>query len=308
MIEVPVTIALPTFGREKVLTDTIGQLLQQTPRPAEILVLDQTPTHDAETTQFLDKHHSTGAIRWLRFGPPSQPAALNRGLRESKQPFVLFLDDDIRIDQGFVEEHFEAFGDENIWAVAGQVLQPGEDEDIDYVHDSTGGTFSDFDFCFRSARRCFVENGMSGNLCVRREKAIQVGGFDENFMPPVSYRFDNEFCKRLCRAGGKILFEPKARIYHLRAERGGTRSVGSHMKSISPIHGVGDYYFAFRQPISFASIAYVFRRPFREVRTKFHLAHPWYIPVKVVGEIRAIFLAVLMVFKGPKLFDSANRE
>jgi GT2 family glycosyltransferase len=120
---------------------------------------------------------------------------------------------------------------------------------------------------------------MSGNMCLRREAALTLGGFDENFLPPVSYRFDSDFCKRLIRAGGKIRFEPSARIYHLRAARGGTRSVGCHLTSASPVHGVGDYYFAFRQGFNLATLGYVLRRPLREVRTRFHLRRPWWIPV-----------------------------
>ena len=36
---------------------------------------------------------------------------------------------------------------------------------------------------------------------------------------------------------------------------------------------------------------YLARKPFREVRTKFHLLHPWWIPVKLIGEIRALISA-----------------
>ncbi|MBT5307200.1 MAG: hypothetical protein HOL31_19235, partial [Candidatus Scalindua sp.] len=124
----------------------------------------------------------------------------------------------------------------------------------------------------------------------------------------VSYRFDNEFCKRLCRAGGKIVFEPKARIYHLRVKQGGTRTNSNHMTSISPEHGVGDYYFAFRLGLSSETLYYILRRPFREVRTKFHLRHPWWIPVKLVGEFLALFLALLLLFRGPRYLHEAEND
>jgi GT2 family glycosyltransferase len=245
-----------------------------------------------------------GRIRWIRLEHPSQPAALNVAICKSTQPFLLFLDDDIRIDPGFVKAHYEAFESEEIWAVAGQVLQPGEAEDTGYRHQPQTGLLADVDFVFRSAAKCFIRNGMSGNLCVRRNRALEIGGFDENFSPPVAYRFDNEFCKRLVRAGGKILFAPEARIYHLRARRGGTRTSGSHMTSISPEHGVGDYYFALRCAAGREKFFYMLRRPFREIRTKFHLAHPWWIPVKFIGELRAIRLAFKLCRRGPRLISA----
>jgi len=278
--------------------------LLQDPPAADILVLDQTVAHEQKTDDRLGEWDRSGRIRWLRLPEPSQPAALNVALRHSTQPFVLFLDDDIRIDQGFVRAHYEAFGAEEIWAVAGQVLQPGEEEDEQYVHSPTSGPFADCEFLFRSNKKVFVENGMSGNLCVRRARALEIGGFDENFTPPVAYRFDNEFCKRLSRAGGKIVFGPKARIHHLRAQRGGTRTNSNHLKSMSPEHGVGDYYFALRCARGLDRWRYVFRRPLREVLTRFHLKHPWWIPVKLIGEMRALLWACRLVRQGPRLMAS----
>jgi hypothetical protein len=45
------------------------------------------------------------------------------------------------------------------------------------------------------------------------------------------------------------------------------------------------------------------RRPFREVCTRFHLRHPWYIPVKFIGEIRAMFAAIHLHHAGPRRLD-----
>jgi len=300
----PVTVAIPTFGREQILLDTIEMFLLQDPPAAEILVLDQTVAHEQETDDRLGEWERSGRIRWLRLPEPSQPAALNVALRHSTQPFALFLDDDIHIDQGFIRAHYEAFDAEEIWAVAGQVLQPGEEEDQQYVHPPCSGPFADCNFLFRSSKKVFVQNGMSGNLCVRRARALEIGGFDENFTPPVAYRFDNEFCKRLCRAGGTIVFEPRARIYHLRAQRGGTRTNSNHLTSMSPEHGVGDYYFALRCARGLDRWRYVFRRPLREVLTRFHLKHPWWIPVKLIGEMRALLWAYHLVRQGPRLMAS----
>jgi glycosyltransferase involved in cell wall biosynthesis/GT2 family glycosyltransferase len=297
----PLTIAIPTFCREQVLLDTVGMLLSQEPRAREILVLDQTPQHEFATQSQLESWNSAGLIRWIRLSEPSQPGALNVALTCATSEFVLFLDDDIRIEPGFLRAHTSGFRSEEIWAVAGQVLQPGESPDHDYHHEPDQGAFADCGFCFRSASPAMIENGMSGNLSVRRARALQLGGFDENFLPPVAYRFDNDFCKRLCRLGGQIAYEPSARIYHLRAPRGGTRSNSNHMTSSSPEHGVGDYYFAMVNSSGTALWKYVLHRFFREVRTKFHLRHPWYIPVKLLGEFRAILCAARLSATGPKL-------
>ena len=227
-VTLPISVAIPTFGRDEVLIDTISQLLLQSPRAAEILIVDQTPKHEEATMARLTLWHQEGVIRWERLSQPSQPAALNHAIAIADQPLVLMLDDDIRIGPDFLSAHHAAFDEPEIWAVVGQVLQPEENEWVNYKRLEQSGPLADIEFPFYSSQRAFIENGMSGNMCVRREKALALGGFDENFLPPVSYRFDTDFCKRLIRAGGKIRFEPQARINHLRATRGSQVTVAIH--------------------------------------------------------------------------------
>ena len=66
--------------------------------------------------------------------------------------------------------------------------------------------------------------------------------------------------------------------------------------SPSPRHGVGDHYYAMLHAKStLHAHAYCARRILREVRTKFHLTHPWWIPVKLIGEMRAYVAARRLV-------------
>ena len=149
---------------------------------------------------------------------------------------------------------------------------------------------------------------MAGNLSVKKEAALRAGGFDENFIPPVSFRFETEFARRLIAAGGKIRFEPSASIRHLRAGQGGTRTQGSHLSSASPVHGVGDYYYALRCGRGLERIGYMLFRPFREVRTRFHGSHPWFIPVKWIGELRAFMLACQLNARGSRLLEMERKS
>ena len=145
---------------------------------------------------------------------------------------------------------------------------------------------------------------MAGNLSVRRDRALAIGGFDPDFVPPVSFRFETAFAKRLVAAGGRIRFEPAAEVRHLRATRGGTRIHGNHLASASPLHGVGDYVYALKHGRGLERLGYIARRPFREVRTRFHLRHPWFIPVKFVGELRALFMALRLARGARKTLKS----
>lgn len=317
----PDSIVIPTYGRDQVLCDTIQSLLALADRADEILVVDQTLDHDSPTTERLGSWDREGAIRWIRLERPSITGSMNRGVQEAKGEIVLFLDDDIVPQADLVRAHREAYEKHpEAWAVVGQVLQPedwGQGEEpqdprmgrsMGYAGGaargrSLGSLWGCLDFAFNGMEAAWVGNVMAGNLSVRRERFLAVGGFDETFGPPVAYRFETEFAKRLLRAGGSIRFEPTASIRHLRSARGGTRSAGGHLTSASPVHGVGDYYYALRCGQGFERLRYLLRRPFREVGTRFHLRHPWWIPVKFVGELRALLLALRLHRQDPRLLS-----
>lgn len=299
--QLAVTVVVPTFGREQVLVDTLQSLLACDPIPAEIIVVDQTPRHEDQTEQFLQKLGDAGRLRWLRLDKPSIPTAMNVGLRAAQSAIVLFVDDDIQPAGDLLAAHADAHAEfPDTWAVVGQVLQPGESPAGRGLWAPSHGILADLDFPFWSNERASVVNVMAGNLSVKRDKALLAGAFDENF-EGVAYRFETEFARRVIRRGGQILFEPAASLRHLRASRGGTRVLGNHLTSASPLCGMGDYYFAMQSGWNFATIRYMLRRPLREVATQFHLWHPWYIPVKLFGEFRSFWTGLSRWYRGPRL-------
>lgn len=292
-----VTIVIATYCREQVLVDTVEALLAQKGE-AQLLVVDQTPEHTPTVQAALETWERDALISIERQAWPSIPRAMNLAILRSQRDIVLFFDDDIVPGPGVVQAHAAGYVAENVWAVAGQVLQPGEAPSSEERVSQWKGLRASLDFRFNSMSRAFVKNGMSGNLSVRRVRALEVGGFDENFRG-VAYRFETEFCRRLGRSGGRVLFEPAASIRHLRAPRGGIRSHGNHRSSPSAAHGVGDYYFALRCGSFAETLGYIARRPLREVSTRFHLTHPWWIPVKLWGELVALGWALWLAASGP---------
>lgn len=293
------TVAIPTLNREQVLIETLKYLLALRPPADEILVVDQTSVHEPAIASLLNELHQQGKIRLLH-QTPSIPRAMNRALQEASSELVLFVDDDIVPDADLFQRHLTAHQQADVLAVVGQVLQPGEQPE-DIAHVQTGHNLkSDLQFCFRSTQAANVLNVMAGNLSVKRDVALAAGGFDENFVG-VAYRFETEFCRRLNRYGGVVRYEPSACIRHLAAPRGGTRSFGGHLKSSRPEHSVGDYYFAMLEGRPVEGAFYMTRRFFRSVMTRFHLKHPWWIPVKLLGETRGFFWALRLRSSGQKL-------
>lgn len=287
-----ITVAIPTYNRGAILVETIERLLALKPPPAAIVIADQTREHPPDIDARLHAWNAAGTIRWLRLPQPSIPHAMNEALLAASTPLVLFLDDDIVPDASLAGAHIAAHGDDAIWAVAGQVLQPGEEPaDVEQPRD-------DLEFRFRSSRGRLVTNVMAGNLSVKRERALRIGGFDENFTG-AAYRFETDFAKRVVSAGGTILFEPSASIRHLKLSSGGLRSYGDHRVAASPAHTAGDYYFALHHIPAFHR--YALRRLVKNVITRYHATHPWTIPAKIAGEVRGLLLARRLFRKGRRL-------
>lgn len=294
-----VSVAIPTFGRERVLLDTLNLVLKLDPPPAEVLVIDQTPAHEPDTEAALRRYQDGGAVRWIRLSRPSIPAAMNHALAEARHPIVLFLDDDVVPTPALVRRHAENYADDAVWAVNGQVLQPGESPGRPAARDPGRGLWRDLGCSFWGDERREIANCIACNVSVRRRRALEVGGFDENFVG-VAYRFETEFCRRLIRHGGKMIFDPRASLRHLKAPRGGTRAYGNFLTSARPEHSVGEYYFALRHGPGWERAGYIVTQLVRRVCSRFHLKHPWYLPPKAVGELRGLWWALRLNRAGPR--------
>jgi glycosyltransferase involved in cell wall biosynthesis len=288
----PVTIAIPTYRREQVLLETIHSLLALPTVAVEILVLDQTEQHEPATLQALDTLHRDHSIRWLRLSPPSIPCAMNTGLLEASQPLVLFVDDDIRPEPELVSAHVAAHAAHAGGLVAGRVIQPWEE----------GVDLSGLD-SFARTRSGTIDEFIGCNFSVRRDLALQLGGFDENFVR-VAYRFEAEFAHRYRRQGLAIHFEPGACVHHLKVTGGGTRTFGEHLLTYRPDHSVGAYYYGLRT----RTLREFMMRPIRAVATRYHLRHPWRIPASLVAELGGMLWAMGLYLRGPKYVRGGKRD
>lgn len=283
------SIAIPSYRRGAVLLETLERIQALEAAPAEVLVIDQTERHPEEVARRLGALARDGAIRWIHLERPSIPRAMNCGLLESRQPFVLFLDDDVVPAPDLLERHLEALERQPGVLVAGQVLRPGEEpEPLEGAR-----------FRFRSSIRQGLEEFMGGNFSLPRRAALALGGFDENFRG-AAYRFEAEFSRRWLEAGYPIWFEPAASVVHLQVPSGGVRSFGDHRRTLRPSHAVGEYYYWLTTPQRKIPWGAVLGRPFRAVRTRSHLRRPWWIPGTLLAELLGFLWAAALALRGPR--------
>ena len=300
--QIQLSVAIPTYQRESVLIDTIDQVLSLAHPPREILVVDQTQEHEEIVHNRLAQLQGRRRIRWIRLAMPSIPRAMNMALLEARSDILLFLDDDVDLCSEIVREHWRAHSDTGATVVVGRVRQPWA---TSLEPRPQALTTSSREFDFDSDHAGFVDRAMAGNMSVKVKSAIAVGGFDENFVR-VAYRFEDDFVDRIIGRGGKVYFCPTAKIRHLKHPAGGTRSFGSHLRTIKPTHAVGAYYYLMKSPSVSSRTPRLLLRPIQAIVTRYHLSRPWWIPVTLVGEIAGFFWAWLLLVRGPKYLKRAE--
>jgi GT2 family glycosyltransferase len=293
------SVVIPTYGREEILLDTVRMLGELAQPPHEIILADQTRVHEPGVQSALQLLAERGEIRWLRLECPSIPGAMNRGLLAARSDIVLFLDDDIIPGEELIAAHLRAHEEPGVTVVAGRVLQPWDRDDVSPPEDGR--------FRFSGLRREWIEDFMGGNFSVKRDSALSIGGFDENFVQ-VAHWFEKEFADRLKLRNIPILFVPQACIRHLKAQGGGIRAYGQWRKTVRPGYAVGSYYYLLRSPRVRHRLATILLRPLKVIRTRHHLTHPWWIPPTLLAELLAFFWAVRLTLQGPRLIGRGGGD
>ena len=294
---IPISIVVPTYQRDDGLIATIEHLIALSPSPAEILVVDQTEKHTKYVEDVLRDWEDCGAIRLIRLSQPSIPRAMNVGLCEAGQELVLFVDDDIVPEANLVDRHLSALERTGAALITGRVVQPWHE----------GKVASDLHADpFASVEPGWTSEFMGCNFAVRREIAVMLGGFDEQFVR-VAYNFEAEFAHRLLEAGYKIFYEPQACVHHLKVAAGGTRAFGDHLRTARPNHTVGAYYFILRTWSGWRSLISFLGRPLRSVTSRHHFRRPWWIPVSLAAELSGMAWALVLAAQGPRYLSNRQK-
>jgi len=226
MVNKLVSVVIPTLNREEMLCATIDYFLsRETYVPFELIVVDQSETHEPATARYLES--VAGRLRYERRPYKSLPRARNDALALARGEIIVFVDDDVEPRPGFLAGHVAPYADPKVWAVTGPSPPPGEalvrrDQISEAVHRrlvAGDNVFLHVDFDYAPASW-----GAGCNLSVRADVARRIGGFDETFVGNALGE-DAEFCYRIKTGGGVIYYSARAALVHLQAKSGGCRSV-----------------------------------------------------------------------------------
>ncbi len=211
------TIAIPTYNREKWLRETLaGLTMQDYPADrSEILIIDNnSPDRTREVVEsFSDAKH---APTYLLETQQGANFARNRALAEAQGEIIVYGDDDILMGASWLRELMQPFvndSEKKIGAVAGEVVPVFPEGCPDWVRSFHGPQAMRADMGPTDAKQV----PMSANLAFRRDLLREQGGWDTNVGRKGKRVFggeENGPMHRMRQAGYEVWFAPLATVDH----------------------------------------------------------------------------------------------
>ncbi|BDA74150.1 probable glycosyl transferase [Calothrix sp. PCC 7716] len=239
-----ISVIIPTYGREEPLRDSIDDILNQDYPNYEIIVVDQTPQHKPEIETYLQQQTKCCKIKWFRLNWASLPGARNYAVRRSIGEIILFIDDDVKVEPGFLKAHAQNFIDKpEVGAVAGRVFDRMKMADASIGRTQGDANYKSIDYLppqamdpgiawyyidlVHTVKPQQVLTARGCNMSFRREIFFKHGlHFDERFRGS-AVREESDFCLRLRQTGYKIWYDPEAHLIHIGEETGGCHDIST---------------------------------------------------------------------------------
>ncbi len=217
-----VTVAVCTRDRTADLTRCLASLERLDYPSLDLLVVDNAPSSDA-TRDEVARHRR---VRYVREPRPGLDWARNRAIAAATGEILVFTDDDVEVDAGWIRAIVRAFRqDRSVAAVTGLVV-PGELETDAQIlferYRSFGRGFAPRRVAPAAGVAMATEYGAAGdygtgaNMAFRREVFERIGTFDPalDVGTPARGGGDLEMFFRVLKSGYALVYEPRAIVHH----------------------------------------------------------------------------------------------
>jgi glucosyl-dolichyl phosphate glucuronosyltransferase len=220
MKNVFITIAIPTLKRLDLVQDAVDSILHDSMHDNfEILVLDNGC--DKELGALIGEHYCNRRVdvKYFEVKDLGLHNGRNKAALKGQGEILVFIDDDVIVPPGWLEAICAPFDDPQVGAVGGKTIPQWDAPPPDWLKQVPDDYFSVLDLGNVSRDMQWPETPYGCNMAFRRELVLILGGF-----PPDGVgggwiewqRGDGEtgFAKRVYDEGYKIVYSPKAWLYH----------------------------------------------------------------------------------------------
>lgn len=198
-----VSIVIPTLDRYPYLRKLLSQLRNQTVKPIEILVIDQTAKERRDL--LIASDFSDLPLQVFYRDQAGQCSSRNAALQIARGEYILFLDDDSEVPENLIENHLK-----NLQFFRADVSSG--------VAEEAGAGPIPENFRLIRASDVFPTN----NTMIHTSVLQQSGLFDLAYER--GQRADGDLGMRIYLSGALMVLNPEMEIYHHHAPQGGLRA------------------------------------------------------------------------------------
>lgn len=213
------SIVICTRRRTEDLAQCLASIGEEIAKGRDIVVVDNGP--DAETRAVVEAHPG---VRYVPEPRKGLSRARNAGVLAARGDVAVFVDDDVRPEPGWIEPLLRAFAP-GVDVVCGLVLPEtlAAEAQIAFQYELGFGGMGQVPLLFDQVflNECPVsppvwDIGAGANMAVRRQRVLDLGGFDERVGPGAAGGCgdDSEYWNRVLHAGGTIIYEPLSVVRH----------------------------------------------------------------------------------------------
>jgi GT2 family glycosyltransferase len=205
MIDLKITAAVPCYNAEKFIDTCIKSLLNQTVKPIEIIVVNDGSKDSSE--QKIKKYEG---IRLFNHDCNlGLAAARNTAIKSAIGDVIVFIDADARAYPDFIEKLIECYSNESFAGVGGEAIEGN----LITIYDRWRSFHA-----YQGQKEKVLKNvdmiaGVASSY--RKEVFDKCGLFDTYFRTNGE---DMELGLRLKNKGFKLLYNPHAKVDHLRSD------------------------------------------------------------------------------------------
>jgi GT2 family glycosyltransferase len=207
-----VSVVIPTYNRRHHVERLLRAISAQTLSAAEFEVIVSIDGSDDGTREIVDEAAMPYRLEAIWHPRQGRAAACNAGIRIAGGDLLVLLDDDMEPVPGLLHAHLDAHQGADECVVLGPVPIVLDSSSSPTTHYLAGNWQRKYEEFARPDYRFRLRDFYTGNVSIRRELLLRVGGFDEAF---TTYgNEDRELLIRLLATGSTIKYCPAAMAYH----------------------------------------------------------------------------------------------
>lgn len=219
-----ITLIICTYNRADYLSDTLASLLKgNSPiHPVEILVVDNNSSDETAAVVKRYRHMSYKVsnitVRYVEEKKQGLSHARNRGIKEATTSVVVFVDDDIRATDNYINSWVQFFENypETV-AAGGKIHVQFDDPRPCWLSHFLLPLLGHHDFGNSISRYRKSKYPFGGNMAFKKEVFDKIGWFDPDLgrnAESLNAGEEKELFKRIRDHGFDIYYLPEAFLFH----------------------------------------------------------------------------------------------